>query len=407
MRRLRAVVGAAAVCWAFAGPASAAPVAPAAKTEPAPRVAVRGGLGNFGAKLDGGEPVTVVFLGGSITALPGWRDALTRSWRSKHGDSVTTVNAGLSATGSDVGVMRFDDDVLSHEPDLVILEFAVNDARAAPGTIRRAVEGMIRKVWAANPRTDILFVYLFEPSFAETLSAGQRPQSMVVYEGIAEAHGIPSIDAASVVARLVERGDLVVRGPRKPKAGETPAFGPDGVHPYRRGHRVYARAVERGLASILEASEPRDHAGELARPVVRDHWQAARQVPLEAWMRDESWRRLTADEAPPVASRNLGLWESTADGATIEFGFRGEVLKLYEHRPGAPGGLSIDVDGRPLPEAAFRPLKPGPALRVIHVRYDFDREAVHRVRVRVTPAADGRSRPVRIGDLLVVGEVVR
>lgn len=381
--------------------------APAAKSEPAPRVAVRGGLGNFGAKLDGGEPVTVVFVGGSITALPGWRDALTRSWRSRQGDAVATVNAGLSATGSDVAVLRFDDDVLSHDPDLVIVEFAVNDARTAPRTIRRAVEGMIRKVWAADPGSDILFVYLFEPSFMETLSSGQRPQSMVVYEGIAEAHGIPSIDAATVVARLVERGDLAVRGPRKTKAGETPAFGPDGVHPYLRGHRIYARAVERGLASILEASEPRDHAGELTRPVVRDHWQAARKVPLEDWMRDESWRRLTADEAPAVASRNVGLWESTDDGATIEFGFRGEVLKIYEHRPGAPGGLSIDIDGTPLPEAAFRPLKAGPALRVIHVRYDFDRETVHRVRLRVTRAADGRLRPVRIGDLLVVGEVVR
>ncbi len=392
------------VSGAFAGVALAAP---AAKTEPAPRVAVRGGLGNFGAKLDRGEPVTVVFLGGSITELPGWRDALTRSWRSKHGGSVTTVNAGLSATGSDVGVLRFDEDVLSHEPDLVIVEFAVNDARAAPGTIRRAVEGMIRKAWTADARTDVLFVYLFEPSFAETLSSGQRPQSMVVYEGIAEAHGIPSIDAASVVARLVERGDFVARGPRKTKAGETPAFGPDGVHPYLRGHRVYARAVERGIASILEASEPRDHSRELARSVVGDHWQAGRKVPLEGWMRDESWRRLTADEAPPVASRNVGLWESTADGATIEFGFRGEVLKIYEHRPGPTGGLSIDIDGTPLPEASFRPLSPGPALRVIHVRHDFDRETVHRVRVRATRAADGTSRPVRIGDLLVVGEVVR
>ena len=41
---------------------------------------------------------------------------------------VETINAGIPATGSDFGAQRVDRDVLVHRPDVVFIEFAVNDA---------------------------------------------------------------------------------------------------------------------------------------------------------------------------------------------------------------------------------------------------------------------------------------
>jgi len=377
-----------------------------AAPDPGPSIEARAGLGNVRQKLEAGEAVTIAFVGGSITALPGWRDGLMRDLRSKYaGATIEGLNAGLSATGSDVAVARLDEEVLVHQPDLVVLEFAVNDAGGSGRVTRAAVEGMVRKIWSADPRTDILFLYLFDPRFEADLAAGRLPPSMQAHEKVAAHHGIPSIDAASVVMQLHRDGVIRLEGDRVSKPGEPRAFAPDGVHPYRYGHRIYERAVSRGLEAIFSVSTPRDHGPELERPLMTDHWQAAHQVPLAEWMRDEHWRRSEAGEA---ASRAIELWEATAPGAAIEFGFKGSVLKIYELREADPGALEIRVDGEPLRPDSFRRLNPGPRLRVLHVRRRFDPDSVHRISIRAVPVEGAEEfRPVRLGDLLVLGEVVR
>ena len=62
----------------------------------------------------------------------------------------------------------------------------------------------------------------------------------------------------------------------------------------------------------------------------------------------------------------------------------------------------------PAPTAeTFRNPSSGPRLRLLHVRRKFDPDMEHRVSLRIIPPSDDPdgSRPVRLGDLLVVGEV--
>lgn len=372
--------------------------------EIAPRIEVRDGVGNVAAKLEAGEPVTVAFVGGSITALPGWRDRFVEDLRDTYRASeITQVNAGLSSTGSDVAAFRLEEEVLSRAPDLVVLDFAVNDADAIQEIVKRATEGVVRQIWSANPRTDILMVYFFSPRFADSLGEGEPPPIVSVHDRIARHHGIPSIDVSGVVAALVDAGEMKLTGPARTAEGETPAFSRDGVHPHARGHAVYARAVARGWDEIASNAQPRDHSSKLDRAYVEDHWEDAHRVSLSANMRNQSWRSAPSEE---TRDRSIELWEATASGATIEFGFRGETLKIMEQRTREPGRLELRVDGELLPPDTYRPLKPGPALRVLHVRYEFDPNVVHRVSIRVPSAAGEEFRPVRLGDLLVLGEVV-
>src|SRR5260221_612405 len=88
----------------------------------------RTGLPNFFAKVHAGKPVTVAYFGGSITAANGWRPK-TFAWLHERYPKVafTEVNAAIGGTGSDLGAFRLGHDVLSHKPDLVFVEFAVND----------------------------------------------------------------------------------------------------------------------------------------------------------------------------------------------------------------------------------------------------------------------------------------
>ncbi len=111
----------------------------------------RGGWGNFVSKLRSGETVKVAYLGGSITAAPGWR-VKTREWLSKEFPQakVAEINAAIGGTGSDLGVFRLQRDALQHHPDLLFVEFAVND-----GVLHRKLSGVPWKGSCDKPGVQI------------------------------------------------------------------------------------------------------------------------------------------------------------------------------------------------------------------------------------------------------------
>ena len=87
-------------------------------------------------KAEKGEPVTVAFLGGSITqgsvsstpetcyaylVYSWWKERFPKS-------EVTYVNAGIGGTPSQFGVARVEEEVLGYNPDFMTVEFSVNDS---------------------------------------------------------------------------------------------------------------------------------------------------------------------------------------------------------------------------------------------------------------------------------------
>ena len=85
-----------------------------------------------------GDELVVAFFGGSIT-----QGSLASSEEKCYAHiffemlserypkaNFTYVNAGIGGTGSYYGAMRLDEDLLSHRPDLVVLDFSVNDVDA-------------------------------------------------------------------------------------------------------------------------------------------------------------------------------------------------------------------------------------------------------------------------------------
>ena len=57
--------------------------------------------------------------------------------------TVKFVNAGIGATGSNYGALRAERDLLSHQPDFVVVEYAVNDGNAA--AFAATLEGLLRR----------------------------------------------------------------------------------------------------------------------------------------------------------------------------------------------------------------------------------------------------------------------
>ena len=124
-------------------------------------------------KAQAGEPITVAFLGGSITQGFHADDIsteayapLTAQWfREKFPDSeITYVNAGIGATGSYIGVYRTDRDVLYSDPDLVFVDFSVNDTTENTDRNIASYDGVLRKIWAADSKPAIITIAIAQKS---------------------------------------------------------------------------------------------------------------------------------------------------------------------------------------------------------------------------------------------------
>ena len=393
-------------------------------------VRTRDGLGNVLARLRDGQPVNIAYLGGSITAAAGWR-VKTREWFSREFPKaeVNEIDAAIGGTGSDLGAFRVQRDALRHKPDLLFVEFAVNDGGASPQRIWQAMEGIVRQTWAANPRTDICFVYTYRVGYEADLRKGLCPNAASAMEMLADHYGIPSINFALKIVELEQAGKLVFQSDEPAEPGVV-QFSKDGVHPLDAGHQIYADIVAQAVRQISEHSNRIDHESKLAKAFVEDHWQAAKMVPVDASMFSPEWKKLPSDA--PLAARfgqRLGtLWEATEPGSRMTIQFRGSTAKLYDLLGPDGGQVIITVDGKqsPKPVPRFDSYCTYHRIATLPIAEGLDPNALHTVTMEVHPEQPDRQSVafrlqdpevelkspkyqgtcVRVGQILVLGAVV-
>lgn len=316
---------------------------------PAHEMRPRGTLPNVAARLRAGQDVRIAYFGGSITASNGWRVMTTRWLREQFPSAhITEINASIAGTGSQFGVFRLGEHVLAHKPDLLFVEFAVNDTGIPQREIRRCMEGIVRQTWSANPSTDICFVYTMQERFMPYLSKSDFSPSASAMEVVAEHYGIPSVHLAHEVVQLLNENKLVITAP-KGQGKTTPdgkmVFSNDGIHPLvETGHRIYADAATRALATLLSGDRVPHN---LPDPLERDHLAAARMVPLEQVTLSGGWTKVPDDHE---AARQTGLrelWHAREPGESIRFRFRGTCVGLYDVVSPDAGHLAVSVDGGP------------------------------------------------------------
>ncbi|QDV69880.1 hypothetical protein Poly24_35980 [Rosistilla carotiformis] len=390
----------------------------------------RGGLGNVFQKLRDGKPVKIGYLGGSITAAAGWR-VKTREWFANQfpDAQVEEIHAAIGGTGSDLGVFRVGRDALQHKPDLLFVEFAVNDGGAAPQQIWKAMEGIVRQTWAADPRTDICFVYTFRVNYEGDLEKGLCPRAASAMEMLADHYDIPSINFALKVVEMQQAGKLIYKSDQPTEAGIV-RFSSDGVHPLDEGHKIYAEVVAAAVEQMLETSTPIDHRSKLKTPFVADHWQAAKMVPVTAAMLSPEWKELPADDtlAKRFGNRMGSLFEATEPGSQLSFKFRGSTAKLYDLVGPDGGQVIITVDGETKSKAVprFDSYCTYHRIATLTVASGLDPNEVHTVTVEVDSEQPDRQsvafrlkdpetelkQPkyqgtnLRVGQILVLGDVI-
>jgi len=312
----------------------------------------RQGLPNTLSKLQKGSTVRIAYLGGSITAAPGWR-IKTRVWfQQQYAQAdVQEIHAAIGGTGSDLGVFRLQQDVLRHHPDLLFVEFAVNDSGATPERIQRAMEGIVRQTWQTDPTTDICFVYTLKESMLKELQAGYFPQSASAMEAVADHYGIPSIHMGLRAAEMERAGELIFKAPKTAEvdASQSMVFSHDGVHPLvNTGHELYLQSIIRSLPLIAAQGTPGDHP--LPPPLRQDNWEKAKLIALTPDMLTGSWEKLPADHAIARRfQRNMpSIYTTSQPDSAIRFRFQGTCAGVFDIMGPDGGAIRIQLDDQPI-----------------------------------------------------------
>jgi len=394
----------------------------------------RDGIPNVLRKLHAGKDVRIAYLGGSITAQPGWRVQTTAWFRQQYANSrVDEINAAIGGTGSDLGAYRLQHDVLVHKPDLLFVEFAVNDGGAPVARILKSMEGIVRQTWRADPETDICFVYTLTQNMLATLQAGRFPRAASTMERVADYYGIPSIHLGLEVARLEQQGRILFKGPKlktgaaKKKRSGITVFSADGVHPYPdTGHPFYRAAIVRGMARMANLGNPGPHR--LKKPPVADNWEHAAMIPIHQVDMSAGWTRLDL-ETDPVGKRFQNrvpeLFKANRPGVSISFKFKGTAVEIYDILGPDCGQVLVQLDDQP-PQLVprFDAYCTYHRLATLRIGRDLP-DTVHRVHVEIHPKQPDKAKILRkrnqtiddpdrfngtawyVGAVLVIGQLVQ
>lgn len=333
----------------------------APRAEPAPEFTVRDGLPNFTKKCKAGESVKIAYFGGSITAQPGWRVLSLKWFQKQYPDAkIDEIEAAIGGTGSDLGAFRVGHDVIRHKPDLIFIEFAVNDSGRDEDDILASMEGIVRQIWKANANTDICFVYTIMHGHGhpmlDDLAAGRYPAAASTMEKLADHYGIPSIHMGVKVQQMVTEGKVVFTSSasyEKRRADMEKGichFSGDSVHPYTNtGHILYMEAIERGMKKILPTGEPGAHA--LKAPLREDNWENAKMIPFgEAAQLIGEWNILPPEHpfAEKHADRFPKIWNTSVPGSKATVTFKGALIGTFELVGPKSGRVKITCDGKVL-----------------------------------------------------------
>lgn len=305
---------------------------------------VRSGIPNFLRKAKNGEEMTVAFIGGSITqSRDSYRMQTARYIQNRFPKATFKwVNAGVSGTGTDLGVFRIREQVLHYQPDLIFIEFAVN------GAYQPGMEGMIRQVIKTNPYTDICLIYTIQNGQPQIYQRGEVPQNIQGLERITEYYGLPSIHLGMEPAALEAQDKLVWKGTTQ-QAGGRILFSRDGIHPAKAGGDLYAAAIARAIDKMDNLIMPEAHT--LPVPLITDAWdEAGMYDPREIAVFDTNWTKLVTRQS--VLKQFQGWFDTimTADkpGASLTFFFEGDQFGIFDIGGPEVGQLSVWIDDKPV-----------------------------------------------------------
>ncbi len=278
-----------------------------------------------------GGDIRIGFLGGSVTA-----GAAASSPELRYSSrmcyflgkifpkaKIIEVNAGIGGTDSRFGASRVQDDLLASKPDLIVIEYAVNDDPTDTVMYPPALEGVVRQCLKSGDAAVMLYF---------TLNSAGDPvgESTKIPTGL--HYGLPMVSLLRAAWPYVSAGKI-----------PSDSLVKDQVHPTDLGHFIGGYGLFSCLRRIAEQGA--------SRPI------SAIPAPRLGNLYDTAGLYHAGDAS--FAILGSGAWTAQAReqgrqgfaltaGAPLAFKYRGRELTLgYHVSDQGDGLLAVSVDGIP------------------------------------------------------------
>jgi lysophospholipase L1-like esterase len=313
----------------------------------APGVAVTDGMYARATALDGsvnrsrlaaamkramnGEKITLGFIGGSITeGYPVTTKSkiyarLNAKWWKETFPAAEIVykNIAISGTNSYFGVHRVGDNLLAAKPDVVVVEFSVNDGNN--DFFRESYESLVRKILRAEWNPAVVLVFT-------TQDDGRNAQEK--HATVGAHYAVPMIGFRDAVIPSIARRDF-----------SWTAISDDRVHPNVAGHAVIAELLERYYDSVLADIDTIvfDMAS-AESPLTGDRYADARMWDSTMLQASSMTGFATGSDNAPYAQG----WRTTTGGSiSFDVTARNIGFALFKEWGSTTGGLfDVFIDGK-------------------------------------------------------------
>lgn len=231
-----------------------------------------------------GEELTIGFLGGSITqgslasdekktyayrVYQWWCETFPQS-------RFSYVNGGIGGTCSCFGAARAVKDLLMYQPDMVVVDFSVNDKEEE--FYQETFEGVVRKIlgWASSPALVILNNVFY--------NSGKNAQYL--HNAVAVYYQVPYVSIRDSIYQDMVNGKY-----------QQEELTPDGLHPNDTGHMLVAGEIIKFLEKVraafvkcgekscgegnLEEKEQAEEGKVLPSPLTRNRYEQAKLLTIQ------------------------------------------------------------------------------------------------------------------------------
>lgn len=246
-------------------------------------------------KARDGKDVSLAYIGGSITEGGGYNPnsacyaevsakAFAKKYGVNEGKNVHFINAGMSGTPSDIGIIRYNRDVVdrlpegSSHPDVLFIEFAVNDAGCE--TKGGAYEGLIRQALKSGSAVVLVFSVFNNLNRVEEMN----------YRKYGVAYDLPMISTADAIKDVYQ------------EPGFYDWFYNDTLHPNANGYKLMADCILELMDRVDKEEAEADNATNV------DSIQAVTSSSFEGIKMIDS--TTTADSDPAINAINAGGFSS-------------------------------------------------------------------------------------------------
>lgn len=335
------------------------------------------------ARAQQGKPLRYVAIGGSITqAGEGWIGSWLREQFPK--SDITVINSGMSATGSSLGIFRIERDIIVHQPDLVAIEYCVNDGGLIDEDAIRFNESLVVRLKSLPKPPAIIFIE----------AASQGGVNLQRHRKVARHYGLLEADTQSAVDAELKKLD-------KPWSE---LFG-DAVHPNKAGHAFYSKVISGCLEPYVKLARektPVEEPVKLPKPLSQKPLILDGQLVPLVGMRTPGWN---------VEGNSKDWWVRFFQGtltakdpcATLQFHFRGTMVALFYNMQTDQGTFYASVDGQQ-PRHIFTNSRGGYSSDIIAKDLTPGEHELTVVLPPVSPpAATAINGPVKLGYLMIAG----